>query len=186
MALHAGIDTGGTFTDLVVLDDETGRTRRRQGAVDARRTRRRRSSARSRRPASTPRSLASVTVGTTVGTNALLERKGARVLLLTTAGFEDVVAIGRIDKEDPYDLRRVKPEPFAARPDCLGVRERLAADGAVSTPLDEAELERVAALLIGIAFTTLALCAADRFRTPASPALRSRLVFCSRNPAHVQ
>ena len=86
-----------------------------------------------------------MTLGTTVGTNALLERRGARVLLLTTAGFEDVTAIGRIDKYDPYDLRRAKPEPLAARPDCLGVRERLAHDGTVVTPLVEEELERVAA-----------------------------------------
>ena len=86
-----------------------------------------------------------MTLGTTVGTNALLERRGARVLLLTTAGFEDVTAIGRIDKHDPYDLRRAKPEPLAARPDCLGVRERLAPDGTVVTPLTEEELERVAA-----------------------------------------
>src|SRR5262249_1129192 len=60
--------------------------------------------------------LASVTLGTTVGTNALLERKGARVVLLTTAGFEDVTAIGRIDKEDPYDLRPPKPTPPRSPP----------------------------------------------------------------------
>ena len=81
--------------------------------------------------------LASVTLGTTVGTNALLERRGARVLLLTTAGFEDVPAIGRIDKEDPYDLHAPKPEPFVAREDCIGVRERIGADGTVVTPLTD-------------------------------------------------
>ena len=84
-----------------------------------------------------------MTLGTTVGTNALLERKGARVLLLTTAGFEDVSAIGRIDKEDPYDLRRPKPEPFVARPDCIGVDERIAPDGFVVTALSDEELERI-------------------------------------------
>ena len=171
MALHAGIDTGGTFTDLVVLDDETGRTvvakvpstpadpaaaifRSLEAAgVDA-------------------ASLASVTVGTTVGTNALLERKGARVLLLTTAGFEDVPTIGRIDKEDPYDLRRAKPEPFAARPDCLGVRERLAADGTVVTPLDDAELERVAALLEPL------------LAEPGETAIAVSLLFAFADPVH--
>ena len=76
MALHAGIDTGGTFTDLVVLDDETGRLVVGKApstpAAPAEAI-----FAPSRRPASTPASLASVTLGTTVGTNALLER-GAR------------------------------------------------------------------------------------------------------------
>src|SRR5262245_18770911 len=140
------MDTGGTFTDLVVLDDETGRVvvakepstpaapadaifRALEGAGVE------------------PASTASVALGTTVGTNALLERRGARVLLLATAGFEDVPAIGRIDKENPYDLRRPKPEPFVARRDCVGVRERLAANGAVVVALADEELERVASVL---------------------------------------
>jgi 5-oxoprolinase (ATP-hydrolysing) len=146
LALHAGIDTGGTFTDLVVLDDESG------GAVVAKVPSTPADPAaavfRSFEAAGVdPAALGSVTLGTTVGTNALLERRGARVVLLTTAGFEDIPAIGRIDKEDPYDLRRAKPEPFVARPDCLGVRERLAADGSVITALYDAELERIAALV---------------------------------------
>ena len=143
MALHVGIDTGGTFTDLVVLDDVTGRLEvgKRPSTPAA--------------PAQAvfhafeaagiePAAAASVTVGTTVGTNALLERKGGRVLFLTTAGFEDVPVIGRIDKEDPYDLRRAKPRPLVARSDCVGVVERLAADGTVITQLTDDELERVA------------------------------------------
>ncbi|MFN0153996.1 MAG: hydantoinase B/oxoprolinase family protein [Gaiella sp.] len=142
MALQVGVDTGGTFTDLVVLDDETGLVviGKRPSTPGA--------------PAAAvfhafqaagiePGATASVAVGTTVGTNALLERKGARVILLTTAGFEDVAVIGRIDKEDPYDLQWAKPAPFVARRDCIGVRERLAPDGRVVTPLTEDELERV-------------------------------------------
>jgi len=143
VALHVGIDTGGTFTDLVVLDDETGQLTvgKRPSTPTA--------------PAQAifhafqaagvePAAAASVTVGTTVGTNALLERKGGRVIFATTAGFEDVPVIGRIDKEDPYDLHRGKPRPLVARRDCVGVVERLAADGSVVTPLTDEELERVA------------------------------------------
>src|SRR5207244_364764 len=86
-------------------------------------------------------------LGTTIATNALLERRGAEVVYLTTAGFEDVPIIGRVDKEDPYDLRWQKPRPYVARRHCLGVRERVGADGEVVAALDEAELERVAAEL---------------------------------------
>jgi N-methylhydantoinase A/oxoprolinase/acetone carboxylase beta subunit/N-methylhydantoinase B/oxoprolinase/acetone carboxylase alpha subunit len=174
LPLHAGIDTGGTFTDLVVLDDRTGRVTVAKvpstpadpaaaifGSLDA--------------AGIEPASLASVTLGTTVGTNALLERTGARVLLLTTAGFEDVPAIGRIDKEDPYDLRRAKPEPFVARPDCLGVRERLAADGTVVAPLDDEELERVAALLEPLLETAA-----------SETALAVSLLFAFADPSHEQ
>ena len=129
MALHAGIDTGGTFTDLVVLDDETGGSSSRSVPSTPAAT----------RPTAIFRSLEAAGVDAGVarvgdarhdGRHERAARAQGRArLLLTTAGFEDVPAIGRIDKEDPYDLRRAKPEPFAARPDCLGVRERLAADG---------------------------------------------------------
>ncbi len=174
MALHAGIDTGGTFTDLVVLDDETG------GVVVAKRP------STPGAPAEAifeafdaagidPGAVASVTLGTTVGTNALLERTGARVLLLTTAGFEDVLTIGRIDKEDPYDLRRPKPAPFVARRDCFGVRERLAPDGSVVTPLTDGELERVAAWL-----------APRLAQSEGAVAVAVSLLFAFAEPAHEQ
>jgi 5-oxoprolinase (ATP-hydrolysing) len=143
MALQVGIDTGGTFTDLVVLDDQTGRltvakrpsttAAPAQAIFDA-----------FRAAGVEPSATDSVTLGTTVGTNALLERRGARVIYLTTAGFEDVPIIGRIDKKDPYDLRWRKPEAYVTRRDCLGVDERLAYDGTVVTPLTDHELDRVA------------------------------------------
>ncbi|MFN8224824.1 MAG: hydantoinase B/oxoprolinase family protein [Gaiellales bacterium] len=142
MTLHVGIDTGGTFTDLVALDDETGVTviGKRPSTPEA--------------PALAifeafaaagvdPSTAATVTVGTTVGTNALLERRGARVVLLTTAGFEDVPVIGRIDKPDPYDLRWPKPRPVVERRNCVGVAERIAHDGRTVVALTEEELERV-------------------------------------------
>ncbi|MGI8972956.1 MAG: hydantoinase B/oxoprolinase family protein [Gaiella sp.] len=174
MALHVGVDTGGTFTDLVVLDDQTGQLviGKRPSTPGA--------------PAAAvfhafaaagvePAGAATVSVGTTVGTNALLERKGARVVFLTTAGFEDVPVIGRIDKQDPYDLRWPKPEPFVARRDCVGVRERLAFDGRVATPLTDAELDRVGeqvAVLLGDERDNVALAVS--------------LLFAFADPAHEQ
>jgi N-methylhydantoinase A len=144
MGLVVGIDTGGTFTDMVVLNPETGR-------VDSLKT------------SSTPGTpglaivnaldeggvdasgVETFTHGTTVGTNALIERTGCRVAFVTTAGFEDTPFIQRINRKVLYDLRWTKPEPLvASRRLCLGLDERLDADGAVVRPLDEAEVRALA------------------------------------------
>ena len=142
MRLVAGIDTGGTFTDLVVLDP-----RSRQLRIG--------------KTPSTPRApaeavyeafdvvgvplgdVSAIVLGTTIATNALIQRRGARVLYVTTAGFEDIPLIGRIDKEDPYDLGWRKPTPVVKRFDCFGVHERVAFDGAVLEPLVQSEVDRV-------------------------------------------
>lgn len=143
MALHVGIDTGGTFTDLVVLDDETGAvvTAKSPSTPDD--------------PAVaifdafevsgvSPAAATTITLGTTIATNALLERKGARVVYVTTAGFEDLPIIGRIDKKDPYDLQALKPAALVSRRDCVGVVERVSSDGTTVTPLRGEELDRLA------------------------------------------
>ena len=74
-------------------------------------------------------------LGTTVGVNALLQRKGARVLYVTTSGFEDVPFLQRVDRKFHYDLDWERPEPLVTRRDCLGVAERLDYMGAVVDPL---------------------------------------------------
>ncbi len=143
MALHVGIDTGGTFTDLVVLDDETG------AIVIAK------SPSTPGDPAAAifdafeasgvgPGAATTITLGTTIATNALLERKGARVIYVTTAGFEDLPTIGRIDKKDPYDLQALKPAPLVSRRDCIGIVERITSDGTAVIPLRGEELDRLA------------------------------------------
>ena len=76
--------------------------------------------------------------GTTVATNALLERKGARVALLTTEGHRDVIEMREGLKPDRYDLRSPPPEPLVPRELRFGVRERLKANGEVLIPLDAA------------------------------------------------
>ena len=162
MGLVVGIDTGGTFTDMVVFDSETGH-------VDSLKT--------SSTPATpgraivnaldeggvAPATVETFTHGTTVGTNALIERTGCRVAFVTTSGFEDTPFIQRINRKVLYDLRWTKPEPLvASRRLCLGVGERLDADGAEVRPLDEAEVRE--------------LCRAHpRARAPRRS--RSRLLF---------
>ena len=85
--------------------------------------------------------------GTTVGTNALLQRRGARTALITTSGFEDVLAIGRQARPELYNLDAVRPPPLV--PDSLrfGVRERVAASGEVLEALEDDQLEALVAKL---------------------------------------
>ena len=82
-------------------------------------------------------------LGTTIATNCLLERKGQRTLYLTTAGFEDVPFIQRIDRKSLFDLQWQKSIPYVRRSDCLGVAERVAQDGEVRIELDDSEIERL-------------------------------------------
>ncbi|HVI86166.1 MAG TPA: hydantoinase/oxoprolinase family protein, partial [bacterium] len=150
MTMRIGVDTGGTFTDLVAIDDITHETLvvkkpstpsdPSKAVFDALES------------LSRPLQHASALVlGTTLATNALLTRRGARVLYITTAGFEDIPHLQRADKKDPYNLQAVRPEPLVARADCLGVLERVDHLGRVVQPLTDAALEalgdRVAARL---------------------------------------
>jgi N-methylhydantoinase A len=81
--------------------------------------------------------------GTTVGTNALLQRRGARIALVTTKGFEDVLAIGRQARPELYNLNAIKPAPLVDDDLRLGVRERVVASGEVIEPLDEDDVRRL-------------------------------------------
>ena len=136
------VDTGGTFTDCVYLTPEGLRilklpsTPADPGAAIL--------SACHQIAGSEP---VEVRHGTTVGTNALLERKGARVAFVTTAGFEDTIAIGRQARPKLYDLFFQKPEPLAPANLRFGVRERVAPDGTILQPVTELDslVEAVAA-----------------------------------------
>ncbi|MBX3026449.1 hydantoinase/oxoprolinase family protein [bacterium] len=136
-----GIDTGGTFTDFVCLAADGLRVHKRPSTPD--------DPARAVieglaeiMPAGTR---ARITYGSTVATNAVLERRGARVALLTTAGFEDVLEIGRQARPELYALEPRRTPPLVERRRRLGVPERVAADGAVLRPLSEAAVRRAVA-----------------------------------------
>src|SRR3990172_285462 len=135
-----GVDIGGTFTDLVWADEATGGVRVgkvlttpkdpaqavEQGVV-----------ALLQDAGSAPASVRTLIHGTTLATNALIERKGARIGLLTTAGFRDALEIGREGRYDMYDLFIDQPTPLVPRHLRLEVPERLLPDGSVLRPLDE-------------------------------------------------
>jgi N-methylhydantoinase A/oxoprolinase/acetone carboxylase beta subunit len=165
-----GIDTGGTFTDLVAIangrlrvhkvlstpDDParaviTGLKALLEGATQGRDS----------RPDL-------VTYSSTVATNALLERKGARVLLLTNAGFEDVIEIGRQNRSELYSLAPERPQPLVARAMRLGVAERTHFDGKVALPLTAAELNRVRGAAARSRADSIAVCLLHSYANGAS------------------
>ena len=142
MAIRIGIDTGGTFTDLVAIDEESGEALvvKRPSTPDA--------------PSDaifdalehsgiSADKIGYFVLGTTVGVNALLQRKGARVLYVTTGGFEDVPFLQRVDRKFHYDLEWERPQPLVERRDCLGVAERLDYAGNVVDPLTSDALARL-------------------------------------------
>jgi N-methylhydantoinase A len=131
--LRTAIDTGGTFTDCVYFDDGGVRVLKlfstpgdpARAVLEA-----------VRRVAGD--AAADVRHGTTLGTNAMLERRGARVAFVTTEGFEDTIAIGRQTRRDLYDWFAPAPECLVPRELRLGVPERVSAEGeALRTPTDE-------------------------------------------------
>src|ERR1700754_4475475 len=110
-------------------------------------------------------SIEEVLHGSTVATNALIERKGARTGLVTTAGFEDVLLIGRQEKTHIYDAFYRRPAPLVPRELICGVPERLSADGQVLTPLNEAALiEAVRGLIEAYDVTSLAIVFLHAYR----------------------
>jgi N-methylhydantoinase A len=108
--------------------------------------------------------------GTTVATNALLERKGAKTGLLTTAGHRDVIEMREGLKDERYNLRMPPPEQLVPRHLRLGVKERMRADGRIETPLDPASLDDAIAVLRREGVEAVAVCYLHAWRDPAHEA----------------
>ena len=144
--MRIGIDSGGTFTDVVAYDPERGRLVFHKvastpddpaagivsGALEA-----------AERAEMQAADVAMLIHGTTVATNQVLQRAGARVALITTAGFRDVLHIQRQSRPRMYDLRARRAEPLVPRELRFEVRERMRFDGTVQIPLDRADLAAV-------------------------------------------
>lgn len=138
--MRVGVDTGGTFTDFVF--ESGGQLRVFKLASTPADPSRAISEGLKRIVAETGATLKGLEVvhGTTVGTNALLQRRGARVALVTTSGFEDVIEIGRQARPELYNLNAVKPPPLVQTELRFGVNERVAASGEVLEPLGETSI----------------------------------------------
>jgi N-methylhydantoinase A len=112
--------------------------------------------------------------GTTVGTNALLERRGGRVMLITTVGFEDVLEIGRQARPKLYDLLYQKPEVLVPGSRRVGAHERIAADGSILTALTPGDIRRLLRKVQKIRPDAVAICFLFSFRNPRHEAALAR------------
>jgi N-methylhydantoinase A len=152
-----GVDVGGTFTDLVLFDQEAGR-------LEVIKT------------PSTPKnqadgiltgigklgiaasSLQRFAHGTTVATNTALERNGSKMVVLVTRGHKDVLVVGRGNRMAMYNIKAPPLQPLIPRSRCIEIDERLRVDGSVLRPLDEAQVEAVAEQLANDGVEAVAIC----------------------------
>src|SRR5689334_18675639 len=140
--MRIGVDAGGTFTDFVVLHDD-GRLETFKLRSHPHEPAKVILAGLERACAQARRSIVDVVHGTTVATNALLERKGARTAFVTTAGFEDLLEIGRQNRAELYDLTPPPKRSLTPRELCFGVKERVHADGQIARAPSSAELNRL-------------------------------------------
>ncbi|HEY4737963.1 MAG TPA: hydantoinase/oxoprolinase family protein, partial [Xanthobacteraceae bacterium] len=167
-----GIDIGGTYTDLVTIDESGRSVFAKSPSTPADQSigvmagldelARRLKLTRREMLAATDR----LVHGTTVATNALLERKGAKVALFTTEGHRDIIEMREGLKGDRYDLRSPPPEPLVPRERRFGVRERLKANGEISTPLDDESLGDAIAAVESSGATSVAVCFLHSYLNP--------------------
>ncbi|HBY93596.1 MAG TPA: hypothetical protein DEP84_06440, partial [Chloroflexi bacterium] len=172
--MRVGIDVGGTFTDVVLIDDTTGKIsytktlttpgNPAQGVLNGI----------EKILGITGATMADLDYmvhghGTTIGTNALIERKGAKTGLITTAGFRDVLEIARVERPDEglYDFNVDIPEPLVPRYLRIGVKERIGSQGEVVTPLDEEDARRAVRFLKSQGVQTIAVCTLFSFLNPS-------------------
>lgn len=184
--MRLGIEVGGTFTDLIAIDGDELRlikvpstpSEPDQAVLNA-----------IEAAAIDLKNVEEFVHGSTVATNAILERKGAKTAFITTEGFRDILEIQRHDRSNIYDIAYQKPEPVVARQHCYEVRERIDGRGGIVSPLDEAAVEELLVpQLARHGYQSLAICLLNSYENPAheqrlAELLRQRLpdvqVTCS-------
>jgi N-methylhydantoinase A len=159
----AGVDVGGTFTDIVLYDSRTKRLTAhkllttpddpRRAIVDGLNV--------------LPARADTVTHGTTLVANALIERRGVPTGLLTTDGYRDVLEIGTELRFDTFDLQLERPPPLVDRPHRVPVRERVGADGSIVLPLDVADVRAAAQALMREGVQSIAIAFFNSYRNAA-------------------
>ena len=164
-----GVDVGGSFTDFLLIDTISGE----QSIYKV---------------SSTPESqdtavitgltkllerenirsddIALIVHGTTVATNAMLQRSGANVCLITTAGLEDVLEIGRQNRQDIYSLHATRPKPLVHRDNRLGISERISSDGQILVSLSDIEIDRITNQLKDMKYDSIAISLLFSFLNP--------------------
>lgn len=168
--MRLGCDIGGTFTDFVLLDDNSGEIivhkclTTPQDPSDAVEQGIRELE---RKIPDCAHRLEEVIHGTTLVINAIIERKGARTGLLTTRGFRDVLELGREIRYAPYDIFSEYPEPLVPRRLRREVDERIRADGTVLLPLDAHQAREEVQSLLGAGVESIAVCLLNSFENPA-------------------
>jgi N-methylhydantoinase A/oxoprolinase/acetone carboxylase beta subunit len=166
--MRIGVDAGGTFTDFVVLDD-AGRIASFKLRSDPKSPARVILAGLEQAAAGVSTDSAEradVVHGSTVATNALLERKGARTAFVTTAGFEDLLEIGRQNRAELYNLTPAPRRPLVERELCFGVRERTYEDGRAACAPSRAELKKLAARLRKAGARAVAICFLHSYQNP--------------------
>ena len=173
-----GVDIGGTFTDLVLLDASGICFSRKVPSTPT-------------NPAEAviagielilsdaklnPADVSEVLHGTTVGSNTLLQKVGARTGLLTTKGFRDVLEIGRIRTPDMFDLTWDKPQPLVRRQLRREINERMDARGNVLQAIDQDEVAQVGRELVALGVESVAICFINSYRNPAHELMAERVL----------
>ena len=174
-----GVDIGGTFTDIVLLSYDGQETAIGKvlttphepalAVMDG-------VKALLHRQGLTPDQVSQLVHGTTLITNAIIERKGAKTGLITTAGFRDALEIGRERRYDIYDISLENPEPLVPRRLRREVTERLDHTGQVLTPLDPGDVQRAVQALVDEGVEALAVCLLHSFRNPVHERLVKQIV----------
>ncbi len=170
--LKIGIDVGGTFTDLVAVDDSGHSTLAKTAStpedpsIGVMAGLDRLAELLHLSPSQLLAQTERIVHGTTVATNALLEHKGAKVGLLTTEGHRDIIEMREGLKDDRYNLRMPPPEQLVPRALRLGVAERMRADGTIETPLDHCSLATSIEALKRAGVEAVAVCYLHAYRDP--------------------